>query len=64
MTVDLNAPDHPDDGLLEYARMAASTNWEESFAADMLRLRGKLGLRFIITARQRASLKKIAGIEE
>lgn len=54
-------PDHPDDSLLEEARMAASTDREESFVADLLAARRRLGLNFTLTEPQREWLEKIAG---
>ena len=53
--------EHPDDVLLEDARMAASSDWEETFVADMLEKRRKFGLNFRLTDGQREKLEEIAG---
>lgn len=56
----VNSPDHPDDELIEDARMQASNDREEEFVADIKRLRNKLGLGFKLSADQRAWLQRIA----
>lgn len=53
--------EHPDDALLEDARMNAATDWEEKFVADQLTRRKQYGLNFTLTDAQRETLKKIAG---
>lgn len=55
-----NPPDHPDDELIEDARMQASSDREEEFIADMLRLRQQYGASFKLSADQRSWLQKIA----
>lgn len=53
--------EHPDDALLESARMAASTDWEENFVADLLKRRKEWGGAFDLTEMQRLKLMQIAG---
>lgn len=63
MAIDLNSsarPDHPDDLLIEEARMAAETDWEEDFVASILGRRAKYGLSFRLTDAQREKLTEIA----
>jgi hypothetical protein len=61
MALDLNqSPNHPDDLLLEEARMAASSDWEESFVADQLKRRAEWGGAFKLTDAQRSKLEEIA----
>lgn len=55
-----NPPDHPDDELIEDARMQASSDREEEFIADIKSLRDRLGLSFKLSADQRSWLEKIA----
>jgi hypothetical protein len=52
--------EHPLDELLEDARMAASTDWEEDFVADQLANRKKYGARWRPTDGQVAKLRQIA----
>lgn len=52
---------HPDDELLETARMAATTDWEEEFVRDMLRKRRRWRGAFELTPEQRRKLEQIAG---
>lgn len=52
---------HPDDALLEDARMAASSDWEESFCADLLDRRSRHGANFGLSERERAKLIEITG---
>jgi len=52
---------HPLDELLEDARMAASSDWEEDFVEKMTEERKKWGLRWHPTDRQEAKLRQIAG---
>lgn len=58
--MNLNRPEHPDDLLLEEARMAAESDREEEFVADLLKDRDKYGASFRITAKQRQWLERIA----
>lgn len=51
---------HPLDDLLEDARMAAATDWEENFVDDMLANRKRWGARWTPTAAQEAKLRQIA----
>lgn len=53
--------EHPDDELLEDARMAASSQWAEDFVADQLERRKEYGANFTLSDRQRATLRTIAG---
>lgn len=53
--------EHPDDELLEDARMAASTDWEESFVADLLDRRNRQGANFTLSSAQRDKLEEIIG---
>jgi hypothetical protein len=52
--------EHELDELLEDARMAASTDWEEDFVADQLANREKYGARWRPTDGQIKKLRKIA----
>lgn len=52
-------PDHPDDLLLEEARMSAETDWEENFVADLLKNRNRYGAAFRLTDPQRDKLQEI-----
>jgi hypothetical protein len=65
MAINLNnagsGAEHPDDGLLEDARMAASSDWEESFVADLLDRRQRHGANFSLSARERNKLYEISG---
>lgn len=54
---------HPDDALLEDARMAAATDWEEDFVANLLHRRSRHGANFNMSERERAKLIEIAGGE-
>lgn len=60
MALNLN-DEHPDDGLLEDARMAASTDWEEGFVADLLDRRKRQGFNFSLSGRERDKLHEISG---
>lgn len=62
MAINLN-DEHPDDGLLEDARMSASSDWEESFVADLLDRRSRHGFNFSLSERERAKLLEITGGE-
>lgn len=53
-------PDHPLDELLEEARMAASSDWEEAFVADLKANRDRYGLDWNPTGRQVEKLQEIA----
>lgn len=68
MAIDFNTPrasdEHPDDGLLEDARMAASSDWEEGFVTDLLARRKQYGTRFRLSDAQRAKLEQIAAGED
>lgn len=57
-------PDHPDDELLEDARMAASTEWEEQFIQSLRQRRQSFGGAFQISERERATLERIAGYHD
>lgn len=57
---DFNRREHPDDMLLEEARMAAESDWEEEFVADLLKRRNRYAEQFTLTNRQRDKLKQIA----
>jgi hypothetical protein len=59
MAIDFNDREHRDDGLLEEARMAASTDWEEEFVADLIARRKRYGAGFELTDRQREKLGEI-----
>lgn len=52
-------PDHPDDLLLEEARMSAETDWEEDFVADLLKNRTRYGAAFRLSDAQREKLEEI-----
>jgi hypothetical protein len=52
--------EHQLDELLEDARMAASTDWEEDFVADQLANREKYGARWQPTELMVLKLKEIA----
>ena len=60
MSIKFTADDHPDDSLIEDARMNASNEWEEHFVAGMIYQRKTYGLRFTLTAAQRSKLEEIA----
>lgn len=51
--------EHPDDGLLEDALMAASTDWEEGFVDDLLKRRERWMSKFTLSDAQRAKLEQI-----
>lgn len=55
-----NRYEHPDDFLIEEARMAADTDWAEEFVADIITRRNEWGGAFRLTDRQRAKLNQIA----
>ena len=59
--IDLNEADHPLDELLEDARMAAATDWEEEFMADQIKNRQHYGLNWEPTPMQIAKMRQIAG---
>lgn len=59
--ISLNDDGHPLDELLEDARMAADSVWEEEFVADMLGNRKKYGNHWRPTDMQIAKLRQIAG---
>ena len=61
--MNLNPEPHPLDELLEDARMAASSEWEEDFVRAATAAREKYGLRWKLTDRQEAKLRQIAGEE-
>jgi hypothetical protein len=52
--------EHEHDALLEDARMAASTDWEEDFVADQLANREKYGARWRPSDGQVGKLREIA----
>jgi hypothetical protein len=57
--LDFSGSDHPDAELIEEARMAAGTDWEEQFVADILaRIRRNPG--YSLSVAQRAKLEAIA----
>jgi hypothetical protein len=60
--IDVNGdrPGHPDDELIEDARMAASSDWEEEFIADIIERRQRFGRAFMLTPKQREKLQQIA----
>lgn len=60
---DFNDDDHPLDALLEDARMAAESEWEEDFVADMAASRKRYGRQWNPTDRQVDKLRQIAGEE-
>jgi len=49
------------ESLLEDARMNASTDWEESFVADMKERFEKYGMGMFISDAQQKHLERIAG---
>ena len=53
--------DHPLDELLEDARMAASSEWEEEFVDSQIENRKRYGRRWEPTDRQVNKLKQITG---
>lgn len=59
--IDLIEPDHPLDELLEDARMAASSDWEEEFVDSQLQARKCYGQNWYPTDRQIDKLKQIVG---
>lgn len=59
MPINLN-DEHPDDALLEDARMNADSEWAEEFIVDLLKLRRKLGANFSLSDRQRELVERIA----
>lgn len=61
--MNFNPERHPLDELLEDARMAASSEWEEDFVNEMTAARKKYGLRWEPTDRQEAKLRQIASEE-
>lgn len=56
--------EHPLDSLLEDARMAASTDWEEQFVADMTEKRKKYGSKWHVSVGQERKLRQIAEKED
>jgi hypothetical protein len=52
--------EHEHDALLDDARMAASTDWEEDFVAEQLANREKYGARWRPTDGQVGKLREIA----
>lgn len=58
MAINLN-DEHPDDALLEDARMNASTQWEEAFIAGLLERRKKYGGNFHLSDAQREIVERI-----
>ena len=59
MAINLN-PDHPDDALLEDARMNAESDWAEEFIANLLRRRREYGGNFRLSDRERELVERIA----
>ena len=51
------------EGILDDARMNASTDWEESFIADMKARFDKYGMAMFITGAQQEHLERIASDE-
>ncbi|MBP8789661.1 MAG: hypothetical protein KBH41_19790 [Azonexus sp.] len=51
------------EGIMEDARMNASTDWEESFVADMKERFDKYGMGMFISDAQREHLERIANDE-
>ena len=52
------------DTLLDDARMAAVTDWEEGFVADLIERRKTWGDRFELTPAQRTKLEEILNPSE
>jgi hypothetical protein len=63
MAINLN-DEHPDDELIEDARMAASTDWEESFCRSILDRRQRHGANFNLSERERSKLIEISSERE
>jgi hypothetical protein len=59
MSINLN-DEHPDDALLEDARMSADSEWAEEFIASLLRRRREFGGAFVLSDRQRELVERIA----
>jgi hypothetical protein len=64
--IDFNKPQrrpHEHDLLIDEARMAASSDWEEEFVADIIEKRDRYGDSFSLNENQLAKLHQIAGEE-
>lgn len=59
MPINLN-PDHPDDALLEEARMNADSDFAEQFIASLLKRRREYGGSFRLSDRERELVERIA----
>jgi hypothetical protein len=59
MPINLN-DEHPDDALLEDARMNADSDWAEEFIANLLRRRREFGGNFSLSDRERELVERIA----
>lgn len=59
MPINLN-DQHPDDALLEDARMNADADWAEELIASLLDRRRRLGANFSLSARERELVERIA----
>lgn len=62
--IDFNAKPHPQAALIEEARMAADSDWEEEFVADIIEKVGRYGASFSLHSGQLAKLRQIAGQED
>lgn len=62
--LNFNRKPHPDDLLIEEARMAADSDWEEEFVANIIRQRNLYGAGWRMTEAQHAKLAQITGQEE
>lgn len=64
MAINLNTAgpgaEHPDDALLEEARMNASADWAEELIASLLSRRRRLGANFSLSKRERELAERIA----
>lgn len=64
MAINLNTAgpgaEHPDDALLEDARMNASADWAEELIASLIGRRQRLGANFSLSERERELVERIA----
>lgn len=58
--MDLNN-NHPDDAILEDARMSADNDWEENFIASLLDRRKRMAEAFSLSDREREIVLRIGG---
>lgn len=62
--MDFNAKPHPEAALIEEARMAADSDWEEEFVAKIIANVKLYGPGHVLSEAQHAKLCQIAGRED